>query len=127
LEAEFFTFPDFGDFFVMYPRNKFVAPPNSRLYTPVERATPGEAFQIRGRICDKCGRHLETTFWPAWFVPPAGTRLGAAQVERAGAYGNESFSWICDRAVYETLRMQHGWRFRDLEEERSMLARRGKR
>lgn len=107
LTVRFFEIPS-SNYFVIYPDRLFVAPPNARLYTPIEPPQPGDAFQVRGRPCRKCGRIRAMTFWLHWFDVPEDVVLVGAQIEcRTPAW----ICWIASQAVVDAIKANRltGW------------------
>lgn len=109
VDVHFFPLPGDPRYFAMHPKHMFYPPPDARLYGPVEKPTPGEAFQVRGAPCPKCKRPKCTTFVTMWFVPPPETVLAAASVEVGDV---EGISWIGSQAVVDAIRKNKltGWR-----------------
>lgn len=69
-------------YYLLRCRDRIVPPPNSRAYTPVEPADPGDAFQIRGGRCSRCGRYREVTCTPEAYRFPDEFSLLAFEVEK---------------------------------------------
>lgn len=104
LEVHSFAVPSSPDHLVLFPKRQFHPPPDARLYTPVEPPQLGDAFQVRGHPCRKCGRIRSMTFWPHWFSVPPDVVLAGAMIEvgRPGV----SIEWIASQAVVDVIQQE---------------------
>ncbi len=101
LDVHTFKVPSSPDHIVLFPKRQFHPPPDARVYTPVEPPQLGDAFQVRGRPCRKCGRIGMMTFWLHWFNVPPDVVLAGAMIEvgRPGV----SIEWIASQAVGDVI------------------------
>ncbi len=102
-----FPCPELRGYHALYPILIFRAPPDARRYSPVEDARPGDAFQVRSRPCQECGRLSSVTFMDEYFAVPEGVVLAGAIVERHVA----ATAWISSEAVANAIEARRltGW------------------
>jgi hypothetical protein len=114
LTARFYEVPS-SDWFVVYPERRFCAPCDARLYTPIEPPQPGDAFQVRGKPCRKCGRIQAMTFWLHWFRVPDDVVLAGAMVEVG--HPGVSVNWIASQDVVDAIKSSQmaGWSIEAVE------------
>ena len=115
LELHTFTVPSSPDYLVLFPKRQFHPPPEARLYKPLEPARPGDAFQVRGQPCPKCGRIRRMTFWARWFDVPADTVLAGAMIEVG--HPGVSVWWIASQTVVDVITKGGftGWSIRRMD------------
>ena len=102
LDFHRFPVPASPDRYVLFPKRQLHPPLDARLYTPIERPDPGDAFHVRGRRCPRCQRYRMTTLWPERLEIPPDVVLAGAMVE-VGSPG-VSVCWIASQEVAEALR-----------------------
>lgn len=68
--AWYFGIPSAPEYWVIYPKTRFVPPNDTKFYGAMAAAKPGDVFQIRKRPCTKCTRPQEVTCKADWFVVP---------------------------------------------------------
>lgn len=108
LQALFFPLPGSPGYYALYPIHLFRAPPDAQRYTPMEDARPEDAFQVRSRPCQECGRLSSVTFMDEYFAVPEGVVLAGAMVEWRHVVRT---SWIGSESVANAIeaRKLTGW------------------